>query len=382
MERGLPWAAVLADELGALDVGLSLGVSLHCEAFLGTLGRLGRTDAQHDLYDRALRGGAIGCMAITEHHGGSDVGAIRTAAHRTARGWHLSGRKRYSSNAETATHVLVLARSEEKPCLFVVPLDAEGVVRTGSYLKAGNDSCDATGLDFEVDLGEDALLGGVGSGLLVVLRNLSQERVAIAAAALAAAYHALGLAVAFSRVRAPFGRRLIEHQAVAHRLADLSVELTTCDATLDAALRDAARGRLDPALAAALKLAATGTACRVADACVQVLGGRGYTASFPVERIWRDLRLARIGGGADEVLREMLAERLDAPREPFDRLVDDYERRDSALRAAAVAPADYDRIGLTSDEDQAENDDRRDSGSDSGRRDRDRAGHDHLAATG
>jgi len=328
---GLPLARAMVRELSPLNGGVALAVSIHGEVFAHALHRFG--GARHaDLLADALDGRAVGCAAFTEPTGGSDLFSLRTAGARTGDGWHLTGTKRYTTNLGTATHVLVLARTpgrgfasgltpgvaegeggERAHTLFVVPLDRPGVRVTRFFDTFGMRSADTGELVLDVALTDDDVVGRPGAGLLYALKILDHERVAAATAVVAGARAALALATEHLRRREQFGRRLFDHQALAHRLADRWAELEAAAALTDAACAAARGDQLPHHLVAAAKLFAGRTAQTAIDEAVQFFGGRGYTEDFPLERILRDGRLVRIGGGTDEMLRGIIAMHLDAP---------------------------------------------------------------------
>jgi alkylation response protein AidB-like acyl-CoA dehydrogenase len=327
---GLRLATVMVQELSHVSGGLGLAASLHSELFLGLLVRLARTERQEALRDAALAGQVVGCFSSTEVEGGSDVAGLAALATPVSGGWHLVGRKCFTSNAGTADHAVVLARPDTEgahlPAPFLVALDSPGVRIRGYYATLGVRSCDTAELELDVDLPHDALLGSPTTGPIQVQSVLLGERITASAQALTAGRVSLGLAVAFARRRTVGGRRLIDNDAIRQRLADASAQLAAADALLDSALDDAEAGRSIARRAAAVKLVAARTGMAVTDEAMQVLGGRGYLESFRVEEHWRDTRLARIGGGSDEVLREIIAGELDRADPHCEKLLAEREQ--------------------------------------------------------
>ncbi|SCL14742.1 citronellyl-CoA dehydrogenase [Micromonospora nigra] len=323
---GLPRLVAMAEELSGCDSGLALAAMGHSEVFIGALTWLADGSAQHALLEDALDGQAVGCFGATEPQGGSDLSGVRSTATREADGWRLVGRKRYISNLGGATHLLAVARvagsGPRDLALFLVPLATPGVCVEGFFATAGLRSCDVGEVSFDVPLGPGALLGAPGMGLAYASRLLQFERMSICAQLLTAGRMALGLAAAHARQRKLGDGPLLGKQAVRHRLAQAHAQLTVAEA----ALRDTvARGVAGVGFAheaAALKLIVSDVVERVTDDCLQVFGARGYTTNFPLEGWWRDVRLARIGGGADEVLTELLASRLALADPRFDAELD------------------------------------------------------------
>lgn len=332
---GLPYSVVLAEETSRLGGGVNLALSIHAEIFTGALTWLAVNDYQKQLLQRAIAGEAIGCLASTEPEGGSDLLGLRTSLTRCSEGWRLQGEKRYTSNAGTADHVLVVASDPASQrginlSLAVVPLDFPGVEVVGFFDKVGIKSCDAAHLRFDAIVPEDMLLGRPGAGLIYISSLLQHERIAVSAELLAAARMCLAMTVAFARRRVHSGVPLIERQALRHRLADARTATWVGEAML-ATVVNAARSRRDVSYqTAALKLYCATTVGKVIDECLQMFGGRGYTTNFPLERAWRDARLARIGGGADEVMREVIAAGMDHADGFYDQLIENLELEDCA----------------------------------------------------
>ena len=319
---GLPYALVLVEELSRLSGGAALAVMTHLEVFLGALTRLARTPGHLALIDQALAGTAVGCFALTEREGGSDITALSTTAEPVAGGWHLTGTKRFVSNASTSTHALVVARLHDRLpehglSLFLVPIGS-GVRIVSVHDKVGVRACDMTDLALDVTVDGDALLGAPGAAMLYVNRLLELERLSIAWQLLVSCRWAMGLAAAFARHR-PIGvDRLIDKQAVRHRLAEAQISLWTVEAMFVNVATAVARGGTARRHTAGLKLATTQVASRILDDCLQLLGGRGCLTSFPVEGWWRDARVARLGGGTDDVMREIVGTTFARPHPGFD----------------------------------------------------------------
>lgn len=340
---GLPYALVLAEEIVALSSGgAGVAVTLHSEVFAGTLHRLARTPAQRELLESALDGRTIGCFASTEDHGGSAVGEPRTTATPTADGgWHITGVKRYSSNAGRATHAVVIARSAAHApgrdiCLFVVPLDAPGVTVDGFFDKQAIRSCDLGRIRMDVTLPGDALLGAPGTGLIHANQALQLERLSVAAQGVAISRMALGLAIAHCRDRSVGDARLMDMQAIRHRLADAATALTAAEAFVHAVTLGAMSGRNVAHESAALKLHCAHVTAQVVDETLQVLGARGVTSNYPVERWWRDARVMRLGAGSDEMMREIVAAGLDRRRDEYDARLGLFRAADQPRPAGTV----------------------------------------------
>ena len=312
---GLPLARALFEEIAPLNGGAMLALSIHTEVFVHAL-RVYGGRPHEDIVDEALAGQVIGCVALTEPGGGSDLYSMGTSATRDGDCWRLTGVKRFTTNVGRASHVLTLARTgtgEHAFSLFLVPLDSPGVTVTRFFDTLGMRSADTGGLEFDVRLDERAVVGRRDAGLVYVLKLLDYERIAAAFGLVATARAALALTAAYLRERVQFGRRLFDHQAIAHRLADRWAETEAAAGLVDAACHAIRGDQLPHHLVAAAKLIAARTTAAATDEAIQVFGGRGYTEDYPLERMYRAARLARIGGGTDEMLRQIICTHLDVP---------------------------------------------------------------------
>jgi alkylation response protein AidB-like acyl-CoA dehydrogenase len=333
---GLPFTRALTDEIAPYNGGAALALSIHSEVFAQALLRFGGP-AHADTLRDALDGRAVGCVALTEPGGGSDLYSMATAAVREEDGgWRLTGLKRYTTNVGRATHVLALARTGAGPnafSLFLVPLDRPGVRVTQFFDTMGMRSADTGGVAFDLRLDASALVGRPHAGLMYTLKLLDYERIAASMGLVSAARAALRLAAAHLRERTQFGKRLFDHQALSQRLADRWAETQAADALIDAACRGARGDQLPHDLVAAAKLVAARSSCATIDEALQLLGGRGYTEDYPLERMYRDCRLARIGGGTDEMLRQIIATCLDVPDPEAGAQLDRYAARARAAES-------------------------------------------------
>jgi alkylation response protein AidB-like acyl-CoA dehydrogenase len=329
---GVHHALALADETAKVSPSLSLGLCIHAEVFCGAL-LTPRTPYLAAVRETALAGGAIGCVASTEWSGGSSIGAPSLRAERVADAWHLRGEKRFISDGSLATHAVVSATAVDTRrsghTLFLVALDAPGVRRQGGYGTLGMRGCDTSLLSFDVDVDDEARLCRVGSGGLHISRVLQMERLLGSRQVLTSARQALAYGVAFLRSRAIDGVRLIDRQALRHRLADCAVDLLAAEALVAHVAARVAAGAPAAREIAAVKLKATSTACRITDEALQFFGGRGYTINYPLERLWRDVRVGRIGGGSDEIMREIIGNGLDREEPGVAAELGEIERRDA-----------------------------------------------------
>ena len=310
--------AVAIEEIAAGDGGVSTVVSVQNSVVCGPLNAFG-TDAQKERYLRPLASGTqLGCFCLTEPAVGSDAAAITTRADRDGDHWVLNGVKQFITTGKHADVAIVFAvtdRSAGKKGIsaFVVETETPGYVVARVEDKLGQRASDTAQIVFDnCRVPAANLLGREGEGYRIALANLEAGRIGIAAQAVGMARAAFDAAVVFARDRSSFGRPIAEHQAIAFKLADMATEIEVARQMVwhAAALRDAGEPCLKEASMA--KLFASEMAERVTSAAIQVHGGYGYVADYPVERIWRDVRVCQIYEGTSEIQRLVIARALAA----------------------------------------------------------------------
>ena len=305
-------AALIVRETALASIGGCVALGTHLEGYFRALARCEYGAA---VWDDALAGRAIGALSVTERTGGSHPTSCETLARRAGDEWVLSGHKHYVSNMRAAADVVVFARTDRGRdlssfTLVVVPVSAPGVTVTPHRMVSLAASATSM-LDLDgVEVGDERRVGAVGSGLGTLLELLRAERLGAACAGLAIAELCLEIALVFADRRSIGGRRLRQHQAIAHRLASLASEVAAGRALLAERLAAAQVGKISSAEAGQAKLVLNRIAWRAADETVQIVGGRGLTEETPLARIWRDMRIGRIGGGTDEVQLELIAQSL------------------------------------------------------------------------
>ncbi|WP_068636276.1 acyl-CoA dehydrogenase [Thauera butanivorans] len=297
---------------GATSTILSVQNSLPC----GIINRFG-TEAQKEAWLRPLaRGEKLGCFCLTEPHVGSDAAAIRTTAMREGGEWVLNGVKQFITTGKHADVAIVFAVTDKAAgkkgiTCFLVPADAPGYQVGRIEEKMGQKASDTTQILFEnCRIPADSVIGAEGEGYRIALSNLEAGRIGIAAQCLGMARAALEAAVKYAQERESFGKPIFEHQAVNFRLADMATQLEAARQLVwhAASLKDAGRPCLKEASMA--KLFASEMAERVCSDAIQVHGGYGYVTDFPVERIYRDVRVCQIYEGASDIQRLVIGRAL------------------------------------------------------------------------
>ena len=308
--------AVALEEIAAGDGATSTIVSVQNSVVCGPLNAFG-TDAQKERYLKPLaRGERFGCFCLTEPHVGSDAGAIATRAERDGDDWVLNGVKQFittGKNADVAIVFAVTDKASGKKGIsgFVVDTETPGFVVARVEEKLGQRASDTAQIAFEnCRVPAANLLGREGEGYRIALSNLEAGRIGIAAQAVGMARAALDAALQFARERIAFGKAIAEHQAINFKLADMATQIEAARQLVwhAAALRDAGEPCLKEASMA--KLFASEMAERVCSDAIQIHGGYGYVTDFPVERIYRDVRVCQIYEGTSEIQRLVIGRAL------------------------------------------------------------------------
>src|SRR5438067_3764287 len=297
---------------GAVSTILSVQNSVGCMPIL----QYGSEEQKRRFLEPMAKGEMLACFCLTEPQAGSDAAAIKTRARRHGNRWVLNGTKQFITSGSTAQVALVFAVTDPAAgrkgiSAFLVPTDTAGYKVARLEKKLGQRASDTAQLVFEeMELTADLMLGGVGEGYRIALANLEGGRLGIAAQALRMARAAYEAALAYAQERETFGEKIIAHQAVAFRLVDMATQIAAARGlVLDAAAR---RDAGEPCLteAAMAKLFASEMAERVASDAIQIHGGYGYLADFPVERIYRDVRVCQIYEGTSDIQRLIIARQI------------------------------------------------------------------------
>ncbi len=304
--------AQVVEEIAAGDGSVSTLVSVHNAPTCEILERFA-TPAQKERWLRPMASGeAVGSFALTESAAGSDPAAIRTRAVRTNSGYVVNGSKQFISNASYGKTTILFAVTDPAAgkkgiSAFVVANDTPGFSVARVEHKLGQKASDSCALAFDdMQVSDDQRIGEEGQGLRIALSTLESGRIGIAAQSVGMARAALDYAIGYAKERKQFGRPIIEHQAVGFRLVEAKTKLAAArELTLRAArLKDAGQPALEAAAMA--KLFASEAAESICSAAIQTLGGYGYLTDYPVERIYRDVRVCQIYEGTSDVQKIIL----------------------------------------------------------------------------
>lgn len=301
------------EEIAAGDGATSTIVSVQNSLACGITLKYG-SEAQKDSVLRRLASGEwLGAFCLTEPQAGSDAAALRTRAVRDGEHWVIDGSKQFITSGKHAQVAIVFAVTDKAAgkkgiSCFLVPTDTPGYIVSRLEEKMGQHASDTATITFDqCRIPAGNLLGKEGEGYKIALSNLEAGRIGIAAQSVGMARAALDAAVKYAQERTAFGVPIVEHQAVAFRLADMATQIEAArQLTLHAAtLKDAGRPCL--AEASMAKLFASTAAEKVCSDAIQVHGGYGYVSDFPVERIYRDVRVCQIYEGASDIQRLVIA---------------------------------------------------------------------------
>ncbi|WP_287153934.1 acyl-CoA dehydrogenase family protein [Candidatus Solincola tengchongensis] len=309
---------VLMEELAKCgSFGVNTGVAVQIGMATPPILAFGTEEQKQRYLVPAIRGEKIACLGITEPGAGSDVAAVKTYAERVPSGWKVNGNKIFITNGYRADFMTLLARTDREKkgykgmSLFLVDTDTPGYIVSRKLEKVGQWSSDTAEIYFQdMVIPEDALLGEEGRGFYNIMWELQGERLIVAVAVIAIAEVTLQQAIEYGRERTQFGKPIVKNQAIAHRVADLATELEAAKSLTYITAWRYDRGEYPVKEISMAKLLATQVAFRVCDEAMQFMGGYGYMMEYPAQRAWRDMRVSRIGGGTDEIMREIIATSL------------------------------------------------------------------------
>jgi hypothetical protein len=308
--------ALLLEEIAAGDGAVSTMVSVHNSPTCIVVNNHG-TDAQRDRWLRPLATGAhVGSFGLTEPQAGSDASNLRTRAVKTGDRYVINGAKQFISNATHPGSLVFFAVTDPGAgkrglSAFIIDKSHPGFAVARTEEKLGQKASDTCALTFEdMEVPEDQRIGAEGEGYKIALSTLESGRIGIAAQSVGMARAALEYAINYARERTAFGGKIIDFQAVGFRLAEAKTKLEAARQLTLYAARLKAEGR--PALEAACmaKLFASEVAEAVCTAAIQTLGGYGFLADYPVERIYRDVRVCQIYEGTSDVQKLILQRML------------------------------------------------------------------------
>ena len=310
--------ALALEEIAAGNGAVSTIMSVHNSVGCAPILKFGTEEQKQEFLRPMARGESLGAFCLTEPQAGSDASALKTRARRTNAGWVLDGVKQFITNGQNGDIAIVFAVTDPEAgkkgiSAFIVPTKTPGYRVASIEDKLGQTLSDTAQIALEgCEIPAENLLGDEGQGYRIALANLEGGRIGIASQSVGMARAAMEAAIAYAKERESMGRKIIDHQAVAFRLADMATRVEAARQLVlhAAALRDAGAPALQAASMA--KLFASEMAERVCSDAIQTFGGYGYTRDFPVERIYRDVRVCQIYEGTSDVQRLVIARGLAA----------------------------------------------------------------------
>jgi alkylation response protein AidB-like acyl-CoA dehydrogenase len=304
--------ALAVEEIAAADGAISTVMSVQ-NLVAGVVNRFGTNEQKERFLKPLAQGEVIGAFCLTEPQAGSDAAALKTRARRDGNHWVVNGTKQFITSGQSAGTAIVFAITDPAAgkkgmSAFVVPTATPGYRVARVEHKTGQRCSDTCQIVFEdMRLTPDLMLGEEGEGYRIALANLEGGRIGIAAQSVGMARAAFDAARGYAREREAFGRKIAEHQAIAFKLADMATKIEAARLLVHNAARLRDSGVPCLTQAAMAKLFASEMAEEVASDAIQIHGGYGYLADFPVERIWRDVRVCQIYEGTSEVQRLIIA---------------------------------------------------------------------------
>lgn len=300
---------IVSEEVGYAIGGASLGFGLHSDIVSYYILNNGSEQLKKTWLPKMVSAQAIAALAMTEPGAGSDLQAIRTTALRDGDEYVINGQKTFITNGQHADFVVVACKTDPTKgargiSLILVETDRPGFERGRNLDKIGQKAADTSELFFQdVRVPVTNIVGEEGNGFVIMMQELSRERITVSVRAHAESQRAFDLAAAYAKERKMFGKSLIDFQNTQFKLAEIKTQLAVGWAYLDQCLVKIDEGTMGPEEGAMAKLWITETASDIIDTCLQMFGGYGYMVEYPISRLFVDQRVRRIYGGASEIMK-------------------------------------------------------------------------------
>ncbi len=304
--------AEMAFGCGASGVAAAVGGRM---ISLGPIVKFAPEDFRKTVLPEIVGGRMNSSLAITEPGGGSDVANLTTKAERTEDGWVLNGAKAYITGGMDSQWFVVGARTGGPGLtgisLFLIEADTPGFTRTPLGGKMGWHCSEQAMLHFDdCKVSAEALIGPENKGFIAIMNNFNFERLAMVAGGLGMMRVCYDAALDWARERRTFGQRLIDHQVIAHKFAEISARIDMIEAYLERICWAINQGIMPAAEIAKAKVQSTKALEFVASEGMQIFGGAGYLTGNPVERVWREVKVMAIGGGSEEIMRDLAVRQM------------------------------------------------------------------------
>ena len=304
---------VLAEEITRSNSGgLAMGIAVHTDMATPPVHLFGTEEQKQQYLVPAIAGKKIASLGITEPDAGSDVSGIKTRAVRDGDEFVINGSKTYITNGHRSDFIVLVTKTDADAgydgfTLFLVDMDTEGVIREERLKKLGMHASDTALLAFQdVRVPETAILGQEGKGFYHIMWELQGERLIGAAGCVAGAQRCFDKTLQYAMERNAFGRQIGKFQAIRHKFAEMATKIESARQLTYTTAWRFQNGEYPVREISMAKLYASRIAVEVADECIQIHGGAGYMREYGVERVWRDMRLNRIGAGTDEIMLDVI----------------------------------------------------------------------------
>ncbi|MEY3699133.1 MAG: hypothetical protein RL631_1786 [Pseudomonadota bacterium] len=303
------YSVVMAEALGHISCGaLPMAIGVQTDMATPALARFGSAALCEEFLAPAISGQAVACIGVSEPHAGSDVSAIKTTARKDGDDYIINGGKMWITNSLQADWMCLLANTSEgaahkNKSLIILPMTTPGITRAKKIRKIGMMASDTGLIHFDdVRVPQRFRIGEEGMGFTYQMMQFQEERLWAAANAIQGLMNCIDQTIEYTRERKAFGKSVLDNQVVHFTLAELKTEVECLRALTYMATEHYIQGKDVTEWASMAKLKAGRLLRSIPDACLQYWGGMGYTWDNPVSRLYRDGRLASIGGGADEVM--------------------------------------------------------------------------------
>ena len=303
------YGVILAEVLGQIGCGaVPMAIGVQTDMATPALARFGSAELCREFLAPAISGEMVACIGVSEPVAGSDVSAIKTTARKDGDDYIINGSKMWITNSLQADWMCLLANTGEgsahkNKSLIIVPMNTPGITRAKKIRKIGMMASDTGLIHFdEVRVPQRYRIGEEGMGFTYQMMQFQEERLWAAANAIQSLTNCIDQTIAYTRERQAFGKSVLDNQVVHFTLAELKTEVESLRALTYMATQHYIEGKDVTEWASMAKLKAGRLLRSVPDACLQFWGGMGYTWDNPVSRLFRDGRLASIGGGADEIM--------------------------------------------------------------------------------
>jgi len=311
------FSCVIVEEAARMGfLALASNLTVHSDIAAPYILHLGTEEQKQKYLPRMASGECIGAIGMTEPGAGSDLQGMKTSALLEGDTYVLNGSKTFITNGQNAGVVVLAAKTDPKAggkgtTLFTVDTDLPGFKRGRNLEKIGLHSADTSELFFDnVRLPASTVLGRVGGGFGHLIDELPRERLVLAVSAIGHAQGAIEKTIEYATTRKAFGQTIASFQNTRFELAKIKTDIEVHRAFTEKCVAQYADQKLDVPTAAMIKLATTEMEGRVTDACLQLFGGYGFMAEYPISRYWADARIQRIYGGTSEIMKEVIARSL------------------------------------------------------------------------